>query len=1738
MEHSALYAIRRSEERDENEILELDSPSKDARRAYFGHTQISAVIETSFLALTATDPMRPERILGFAAFDSSPTGELADIACYPTFLEHTFELPPASSFLFLAFFAQRQMITGRPPVLKHLLQTMFGTLVNKQCVLLVVPKSVNLFETEPALAKFFEPVPSRPSPMQVLGGSQATMLEWKRIEQQFAEHSTTFSQFSVYQAKVEAFYPPLHVRRARVEDHDDLAPILAAQAEVVSSTFGDYFLAELIHDQDEHNICLIAETLSSTASSGSSSRAVGLMALSDQIDVCTLQDNFALNSLNDLSKSTDMGNTITPPRLVIAGPPAGGKGTQCELLIEAFNVLHLSTGDLLRAAVACGSSLGSQAQQFMDSGQLVPDELIVDVVLERLSQPDCETRGWLLDGFPRTALQAQALLAAGFCPDAVIVLDVPDTEVVRRIAGRRVDPETGKTYHLEFNPPPEDKDILARLVQRSDDTEATIRERLSTFHKHLGSVLSAFQAVPGSDAGAQIITVNGLQSKHVVAQHIIEQIRLIKTVQKLRILIKRGEMTPPKLVISGPPAGGKGTQCEKLVALLNVVHLSTGDLLRQAIRDKSPLGIQAQGYMDGGQLVPDELIVDVVLERIMQPDCESRGWLLDGFPRTTTQAEALLAARDGKAAPDCVFELDVPDDEVVRRIAGRRVDPETGKTYHVAFNPPPPEIQARVIQRSDDTEETLRTRLGQFHAHSDGVSAAFKAYHGSNGASVQIIRADGLQPAHLITKAFVAPILQRCKDVETRLLQQSGAKSFSHHLRAEARLNCFAITLFCVGDDAFDRSASMDLLTAAFAAYPTRDYCLFTLPTHAREPSCLAFFSQIPAKPASAFTHALYVLHRDAISFFCPRTSDGRTVLHPVRMDVQRLLPSGTTTAGDTAELAPLMTGFSRQTRLALDQDLVRAHEDAEIDLEDSPRHAAFVVRANGHVVGLATLARQPEVANLLSHHFDIDRVARMKLHRPKNLAFVRHLILNPIFALCSRFILLELMRLFQKTCLLYQVPTGGVDTSSIKSFGALENFVLAPPRQSVRSSAARTLEAVDKNHEDVDDDVKDDLEWNRRAAICATFSLFVLPKRLLSEPKLTVNQRIVFVGASDAALSCLTRLVAIPYLHFTNLTLISPHGLTVAPMDEEEDVTISRPSDFARKSLFTAVELEQYSLRTHVRILASKLVCLDRKTRAVILQDGSCIPYDYLALTAGLQDGTCTALGKLPRFVDEDFSGADGKAIKAMYFPPVMPTQMMALGDLPTAQRLHTMIDKRQATERGEDGDIFVVYGSSLLALQVIQALLTRGIQGSRIHHVSPLRNNGCGMFDDAVVRAEVDTQYKTNGVSLYPATTIIGIETTLENDNELQGVRVLSLEKTPSSDDALHSGANEGELLLCSWLLCCQQNDSDADVFRAINDSGLVYDGRLVVDGEMRTTDAHVLAAGTLCRFSRRFVKAKLHENYNSREGGELLAKSLLQLLDPLALPDPSSTAHSPSTQSIQARMVPPPEMEVPVIRSAIVPGGKHYVQISVPTLTNTLALIALSTNTASQATDVNLVDTDTRAPSRPASGTSQLARYTCLLFDDVGVLNRIEYFGDGPVPVRHLQNLVGLHEAYLNSALASYAAGKVVDWIAYFAQPWASALYHDRFPAFRVQLRTLLAKDDGTRAIADDVVAFMRETGDTMGAMALAEERVGRGGSMLEPSTRRLIERQVLEFLSANRDVLTMFLLPKGRRPGSKS
>jgi adenylate kinase len=171
-------------------------------------------------------------------------------------------------------------------------------------------------------------------------------------------------------------------------------------------------------------------------------------------------------------------------RLILLGGPGAGKGTQANNIKEKYQIPQISTGDMLRAAVKAGTELGREAKKFMDAGQLVTDEVIIGLVKERIKEPDCE-KGFLFDGFPRTIPQADAMKAAGVQIDAVVDIDVPDDEIIKRMGGRRAHLASGRTYHIIFNPPKvEGKDDITGepLVQRDDDKEETVKKRLEVYH--------------------------------------------------------------------------------------------------------------------------------------------------------------------------------------------------------------------------------------------------------------------------------------------------------------------------------------------------------------------------------------------------------------------------------------------------------------------------------------------------------------------------------------------------------------------------------------------------------------------------------------------------------------------------------------------------------------------------------------------------------------------------------------------------------------------------------------------------------------------------------------------------------------------------------------------------------------------------------------------------------------------------------------------------------------------------------------------------------------------------------------------------------------------------------------------------------------------------------------------------------------------------------------------------------
>ena len=211
-------------------------------------------------------------------------------------------------------------------------------------------------------------------------------------------------------------------------------------------------------------------------------------------------------------------------RIILLGAPGAGKGTQAQFICEKYGIPQISTGDMLRAAVKAKSDLGKQVEEVMVSGGLVTDDIIIALVKDRIKESDCGN-GFLFDGFPRTIPQAAALIEGDIQIDIVLEIDVNDEEIVKRLSGRRVHVESGRTYHVVYNPPKlagADDVTGEALIQREDDKEETIRNRLNVYHLQTKPLVDFYTKLSNSDTNVRVIKVNGLAKVDAIREEIFK----------------------------------------------------------------------------------------------------------------------------------------------------------------------------------------------------------------------------------------------------------------------------------------------------------------------------------------------------------------------------------------------------------------------------------------------------------------------------------------------------------------------------------------------------------------------------------------------------------------------------------------------------------------------------------------------------------------------------------------------------------------------------------------------------------------------------------------------------------------------------------------------------------------------------------------------------------------------------------------------------------------------------------------------------------------------------------------------------------------------------------------------------------------------------------------------------------------------------------------------------------------
>jgi len=417
------------------------------------------------------------------------------------------------------------------------------------------------------------------------------------------------------------------------------------------------------------------------------------------------------------------GRTI----MILFGPPGAGKGTHAPRMVDRLGTPQLSTGDMLREAVAAGTEVGKKAKSVMESGGLVSDDIVVGIIADRIKQDDCK-QGFILDGFPRTVEQAkmldEMLSKTSEKVKSVLALEVPDEILTDRICGRWVHKASGRSYHVKNKKPKSlpdgatpstenmlDDETKEPLMQRADDTEEALKKRLEGYHAQTVPILAHYEPT------GVVSKVDANRDMDAIWSSIA---KVLSTIAPRNIMI-----------LFGPPGAGKGTHAPKIVEKLGTPQLSTGDMLREAVAKGTEVGLKAKSVMESGGLVSDDIVVGIIRDRITLADC-CKGFILDGFPRTVEQAKMLDSMLENAGEKvKTVLALEVPDEVLTERICGRWVHKASGRSYHVKNKKPKSlpdgatptvenmlddETGEPLMQRSDDTEEALKKRLEGYHA--------------------------------------------------------------------------------------------------------------------------------------------------------------------------------------------------------------------------------------------------------------------------------------------------------------------------------------------------------------------------------------------------------------------------------------------------------------------------------------------------------------------------------------------------------------------------------------------------------------------------------------------------------------------------------------------------------------------------------------------------------------------------------------------------------------------------------------------------------------------------------------------------------------------------------------------------------------------------------------------------------------------------------------------------------------
>nr|XP_008254561.1 cilia- and flagella-associated protein 61 isoform X1 [Oryctolagus cuniculus]XP_008254562.1 cilia- and flagella-associated protein 61 isoform X1 [Oryctolagus cuniculus] len=847
----------------------------------------------------------------------------------------------------------------------------------------------------------------------------------------------------------------------------------------------------------------------------------------------------------------------------------------------------------------------------------------------------------------------------------------------------------------------------------------------------------------------------------------------------------------------------------------------------------------------------------------------------------------------------------------------------------------------------------------------------------------------------------------------------------------------FCIQLFCI--DEKHAARSLDFMNFVFSLFPDKNFCIISLPHLTPEFNLIQNFVKIVPFDNCTLQQDLYVFSRAGLL----KSIDIRLA-----------------TLRDTPGVENLVSTLLLSKSLLEDLD---QYNEARRDPDGTPLQV-FVAEVAEEIVGIAVIRNEMDIEYIRSH-YNIEDFIYFSHHQREEHGHLYHFALNPVFRHYTKFFLKEILRLGYKSCLYYpiypQCREGKFQRPYAHSLtSALHYFVPVRPRRQIvypleKLGTNAPSKAVSKEP--------------------LSYALNHTNRKLTLEPKITVNARIVVVGASNVGISFLETLVFCSHLKFNSLTLISTHGLPGKKLLGHEQRKFLA-SDYC----FNDKDYALMSLCSWVNVVVGRMTAIDRVAKHVVVSHEDIVYYDHLILCTGQQYQVPCPTGA---DISQHLTNREVPNFSKLRYTGKVPCNLFTLNDEEDCFKALAWIRNNSITAEGN----VIVYGNTIDTYTTVETLLHLGVKGSCIHLVQPPTASTITCLNNYSVESAVDGALRAAGVTVHQ-------EAILAQWNEGRYPDPIC--------SASFTTQTKPFRLPCSMFFSFCEKNVDYETFKALNDACLVYDGRLVIDTNFHTNDIAIRAAGSLTKFSNRYYSNEwTHSNFSSKEIGFQLAAAMLNLFDPTLEP----VTEPPADLD---RLI--PMYKGAKIKGGILPGSYHYLHVSKPGIPTSL--------------EVQMAKSDFGLEI--VTGMVENGTYFRIHINKYRMVESLTCLSKEPFPASNYIRLFGQHEQVLNNLCVRYENEKITDLYSYFTEPWCLALFHDRFIDLRKELRLILASQKEEQL--PSLVELARQIEDE--EIELSEKPKKYLQRVFEDTIYKpLVERSILDYLHYNHYHLPMYAWP---------